>query len=55
MDIALVGYYFGSKQGLLSAVLALVPNPAVIVDRVAHGDLATFPERGPAECARPVG
>jgi len=45
VDIALVGYYFGSKKGLLSAVLALVPNPAAIVDRVAQGDLATFPER----------
>jgi AcrR family transcriptional regulator len=45
VDFALVSYYFGSKKGLLTAVLAEVPNPPAIVDRVTQGNLATFPER----------
>jgi AcrR family transcriptional regulator len=45
VDFALVSYYFGSKKGVLTAVLAEVPNPPAIVDRVTQGDLSTFPER----------
>jgi AcrR family transcriptional regulator len=45
VDFALIGYYFGSKKGLLNAVLDLAPNPAAIVDLVIQGDLATFPGR----------
>lgn len=45
VDLALVSYYFGSKQGLLSAALALVANPADVLARVAEGDPVTFPQR----------
>lgn len=45
VDFALVSYYFGSKKGLLTAVLAAVPNPPGIVDHVIDGDLVTLPER----------
>ena len=45
VDLALVSYYFGSKKGLLAAVLAQMPNRPSIVERVIQGDLATFPER----------
>ena len=45
VDLALVSYYFGSKKGLLTAVLDLVPSPAAIAEITTRGDLATFPER----------
>jgi AcrR family transcriptional regulator len=45
VDVALVSYYFGSKQGLFSAAMALPTNPAEVVAAVLAGDLATLGER----------
>ena len=46
VDVALVSYYFGSKQGLFAATMALPMNPADIFQEVLKGDLKTLPERG---------
>jgi AcrR family transcriptional regulator len=45
VDVALVSYYFGSKQGLFAATMALPMNPADIFQEVLRGDLDTLPER----------
>ncbi len=45
VDVALVSYYFGSKQGLFAATMALPVNPADIFQKVLEGDLDTLPER----------
>lgn len=45
VDVALVSYYFGSKQGLFAATMALPMNPADIFQEVLKGDLKTLPER----------
>ena len=37
VDVALVSYYFGSKQGLFAATMALPMNPADIFQEVAQG------------------
>jgi AcrR family transcriptional regulator len=46
VDVALVSYYFGSKQGLFAATMALPMNPADIFQEVLKGDLKSLPERG---------
>ncbi|MFJ4963318.1 putative DNA-binding transcriptional regulator [Streptomyces sp. ADI96-02] len=46
VDIALIGYYFGSKKGLFGAALALPANPAeLLADLLRSGDHSDFPER----------
>ncbi|MFI9273216.1 TetR family transcriptional regulator [Kitasatospora sp. NPDC052896] len=46
VDLALLGYYFGSKKGLFGAALALSANPAELAAQLlSEGDLDTFPER----------
>ncbi len=46
VDVALVSYYFGSKQGLFAAAVALPVNPADVFQSLLHGDLETLAERG---------
>jgi AcrR family transcriptional regulator len=45
VDVALVSYYFGSKQGLFAATMALPVNPADVFQEVLKGDLETFADR----------
>jgi AcrR family transcriptional regulator len=45
VDVALVSYYFGSKQGLFSAAMSLPTNPAALVAEELKGDLNTLAER----------
>lgn len=45
VDVALISYYFGSKQGLFAAAMTLPISPAVVLDNVLAGDPAHFPER----------
>lgn len=45
VDQALISYYFGSKQGLFGAAMALTTNPPEILHRALAGDLSTLPER----------
>jgi len=45
VDTALVSYYFGSKQGVFGAAMALTANPAQVLAAVLPGDLAGLPER----------
>lgn len=45
VDAALISYFFGSKQGLLGAALALSASPADVLAEVLPGDLSTLPER----------
>lgn len=45
VDPALVSYFFGSKQGLVGAALALAANPAEVLAAALPGDLDTLPER----------
>jgi AcrR family transcriptional regulator len=45
VDVALISYYFGSKQGLFAAAMALPVNPAVLVTAHLEGDLDTLGER----------
>jgi AcrR family transcriptional regulator len=45
VDTALVSYYFGSKQGVFGAAMALTANPAEILAAALPGDLAGLPER----------
>ena len=45
VDPALINYYFGSKQGLFGAAMALTVNPPEMLHRAIAGDLATLPER----------
>jgi AcrR family transcriptional regulator len=37
VDVALVSYFFGSKDGLFTAAMALAVNPAEIVERLLEG------------------
>ncbi len=45
VDPALITYFFGSKQGLFGAAMALSANPAQVLAQALPGDLATLPER----------
>jgi AcrR family transcriptional regulator len=45
VDVALVSYYFGSKQGLFGATMALPVNPAEVFVAELAGDLDTLGER----------
>ena len=45
VDVALVSYYFGSKQGLFGAAMALPANPAELLGAELAGDPQTLPER----------
>jgi AcrR family transcriptional regulator len=45
VDVALVSYYFGSKQGVFGAAMSITANPADIVELALQGDLASLPER----------
>jgi AcrR family transcriptional regulator len=45
VDAALVSYFFGSKQGLVNAALALSTSPADVLAAALPGDLDTLPER----------
>jgi AcrR family transcriptional regulator len=45
VDVALVSYYFGSKQRLFSAAMSLPINPADMVAAQLSGDLDTLAER----------
>lgn len=45
VDVALISYYFGSKQGLFGAAMALPVNPAELFGRLLEStpDLAALP------------
>jgi AcrR family transcriptional regulator len=45
VDVALVSYYFGAKQGLFGSAMALPVNPAEVVAPLLDGDLETLAER----------
>ena len=45
VDTALVSYYFGSKQGVFGAAMALTANPAQVLAAALPGDLSGLPER----------
>jgi AcrR family transcriptional regulator len=45
VDVALVSYYFGSKQGLFGAAMALPINPAAVLAAELDGDLDTLATR----------
>ena len=45
VDVALLSYHFGSKQGLFGAAMALPVNPADILRPALEGDLEGLPER----------
>jgi AcrR family transcriptional regulator len=45
VDVALVSYYFGSKQGLFGAAMALPANPAELLEAELAGSPETLPER----------
>jgi AcrR family transcriptional regulator len=45
VDVALIAYYFGSKQGLFGDAMALPINPAQVVTSLLDGDPATLAER----------
>lgn len=45
VDVALISYYFGSKQGLFGAAMALPINPSQLVASLLDGDPGTLAER----------
>jgi AcrR family transcriptional regulator len=45
VDVALVSYYFGSKNGLFSAAMSLAISPAELIDATIDGDPDTLAER----------
>jgi len=45
VDVALVSYFFGSKDGLFAAAMALTVNPAALVDELMQDGTAELGER----------
>src|SRR5882757_46037 len=45
VDAALLSYFFGSKQGLASAALALTTNPTDLLASALPGPIGGLPER----------
>jgi AcrR family transcriptional regulator len=45
VDVALVSYYFGSKQGVFGEAMAMSANPAQLIGVIVAGDPSTLPER----------
>ncbi|MGO9971633.1 MAG: TetR family transcriptional regulator [Solirubrobacteraceae bacterium] len=45
VDVALVSYYFGNKNGLFSAAMSLAVSPAELIDAALGGDPHTLAER----------
>jgi len=45
VDVALLSYFFGSKQGLFAAALRLQTSPAVAIAEALPGDIAGLAER----------
>lgn len=45
VDVALVSYYFKSKQGVFAAAMALTANPAEVFSQAVQGDLDTLAVR----------
>ena len=45
VDVALVSYYFGSKNGVFSAAMSLAVSPAELLDAAIEGDPDTLAER----------
>jgi AcrR family transcriptional regulator len=45
VDMALIGYFFGSKRGLFGAAMALTVNPAEVFEQAVAGDPTTLPQR----------
>ncbi len=45
VDAAMVNHWFGGKQGLFTATLALPFDPAELIDQVVHGSPDTMAER----------
>ncbi|WP_432537734.1 TetR/AcrR family transcriptional regulator [Kineococcus arenarius] len=45
VDVALISYYFGSKQGLFAAAMTLAISPSTVLTAALKGDPAHLPER----------
>lgn len=45
VDVALVSYYFGSKNGVFSAAMSLAASPIELIDAAIEGDPDTRAER----------